>query len=71
MYPHVQGGIECCGCLLGKDQNFTSIEGAWNHLLEHRRAGHQVPEYAFEGILGDNLPEGYIWVKRDAETRIV
>ena len=56
MYPTTSGGIECCGCRLaeamGEDwPNFDSRLDAHNHLLEHRKAGDTVPQYAFDLLI--------------------
>lgn len=69
MFEHVSGGIECCGCLLQKGPedlfgailNFATRSQALAHLEEHRRAGHDVPEYAIARLreelaaLGDEV----------------
>ena len=48
-------GICCCACLLsptkglfglGFDMSFDGADEALDHLFEHRKAGHDVPEYA-------------------------
>lgn len=55
MFDSVHGGIECCGCRLqGFDEPFPLFNSrldAHNHLLEHREAGHSVPQYAFDRLV--------------------
>lgn len=44
--------IECCGCWL-EDIGCVTLTGhaaAIAHLEQHRAAGHEVPEYAFERL---------------------
>ena len=48
-------GIECCGCRLGETFVTSMPEEMIQHLAQHRRAGHYVPDYAVEG-LWSNIP---------------
>lgn len=42
-------GWSCMACRLqeGHTVDFSRAVDAWDHLLEHRRAGHLVPDHAF------------------------
>ena len=57
-------GIECCGCHLYPDDHvvFETPEAMIGHLVEHRKAGFFVPEYAITGLWDDvegaREPEG-------------
>jgi len=52
MYPSVHGGITCCGCKLEDPwPSFDSRLDAHNHLLDHRVAGHKVPQHAFDRLV--------------------
>jgi hypothetical protein len=54
MFPHVNGGIMCCGCQLNKGQfhspRFYTYEEAILHLNEHKKKGHKVPQYALDRL---------------------
>jgi len=59
LYPHVDGFVQCCGCLLSPSAeeggfrgnvNFDFKRGALAHLWQHRLAGHIVPQYAFDRL---------------------
>ncbi len=55
MYPHVDGGIRCCGCLLNEpnddhDPHFDHPEHALEHLYAHERSGHKVPSRAYNRL---------------------
>jgi|GEM_PF-1786803 len=75
-------GIECCGCKLpDHPPGFTvqTPEEMIEHLMEHRAAGHTVPEYALEELRREaGLPlafpektgleyarEHFAWAERD------
>ncbi len=58
MYPHIDGYIECCFCSLAQPdgyrlQHFHNHKDALGHLLEHRKAGHHVPQYAIDRLTVD------------------
>jgi len=66
MYPSVDGTIVCQMCLIliedqrqGKTWNsvFTSLEEAYEHLQEHLKRGHTVPERAFIRLRHEILGE--------------
>lgn len=57
----VDGGmVECCGCLLspagedtedtgwGLSRFFASVDALTDHMLEHRAAGHEIPDELLE-----------------------
>lgn len=48
--PTAEGHYECCGCYLN-GHSWKTLEHAEfvAHLDEHRAAGHEVPDYAYEG----------------------
>ena len=53
MYPDSFGAIICCGCNLLRaitSSVFWTPEEALEHLEEHRKAGHTVPERAFNRL---------------------
>lgn len=52
VFPRVDDRIECCWCkLAGRDNVLLDDErAAIDHLLEHRAAGHEVPQYAIERL---------------------
>lgn len=41
-------GKGCESCMMHGNLNFTSRSDAIKHLEEHKKAGHKVPEHAFE-----------------------
>ena len=62
MYDSVKGGLHCCACRLGDetlevpwdwgpDVVFHSRLDAHEHLMEHKEAGHSVPQYAFDMLV--------------------
>lgn len=64
LYHCVTNEIVCDGCRLGGGlKSFATRSAAIAHLEEHRRAGHDVPEEAFErlraeiGTIGDAVTE--------------
>ena len=67
IYPHVAGHIECSACFLNEPQDeyslFSSSKSITNddqlrdHLEEHARAGHNMPESLLQDILAD--PDRY------------
>jgi len=44
------GGEGCRRCMMHGSINFPTHEEALEHLLEHRAAGHDVPEYAIRRL---------------------
>lgn len=62
IYPHVGGHIECAACQLNECQDgdmFPKSEFIYDddhleqHILEHIRSGHNVPENLLSDILSD------------------
>ena len=51
MYADASGGITCCLCRLKRTVNLPTPEEAVEHLRQHRRAGHKVPEATFDMLL--------------------
>lgn len=51
------GGKGCDECMIHDDIHFDTYQEAINHLHEHVKAGHQVPDRAFEGLKRD-MEEG-------------
>ena len=44
------GGEGCKACMMHGSINFSTRSEALAHLLEHREAGHEVPDYAIEAM---------------------
>jgi hypothetical protein len=44
--------FQCCGCLLQEHSSFycNGQEAMIKHLLEHRKAGHVVPQHAIDRL---------------------
>ena len=67
IYAHVQGYIECCGCWLNdkpaEELYFNPSIAIYNddqlreHLAQHAKAGHSMPENLLQDILAD--PDRY------------
>ena len=69
VYHHYQGFLECCGCILdpeGEGWSFPSFKTRSEmitHLEEHKKAGHDVPEYAIDRLkeeietIGDDVED--------------
>jgi hypothetical protein len=57
VFHSVHGHWECCMCRLcdeGAGDHCADSPGQMvEHLLEHRRAGHSVPEYALESLVDE------------------
>lgn len=53
VYESCSGGFDCCGCNLLGDYNCATPEEMIAHLIEHRKAGQFVPDYAITGLWGD------------------
>lgn len=53
VYDDVNGKVACCGCLLGGASRYfvTHAELAL-HLREHEAAGHQVPAWVYDDLVG-------------------
>lgn len=54
-YEDFMGKYHCCGCLLREELSLTltrfeTLKELREHLEEHVKAGHKVPESAFEQI---------------------
>lgn len=43
VFADVNGGVECCGCLLGDDPHFYDRDTLIAHMREHIDAGDKVP----------------------------
>lgn len=43
-------GIECCGCAFGGSKTFATPADTVAHLMEHRAAGHDVPQSAIDEL---------------------
>jgi hypothetical protein len=56
LYESVSGGFRCCGCCLYEEPGITTPIEAFGHLWEHRKAGEQVPERAFQ-LLAKKIAE--------------
>jgi len=51
--PNCKGGggkVECPNCTMHKNTLMKTAEEALEHLEEHRKAGHVVPEHAFDRL---------------------
>ena len=50
-------GIVCCGCRLDpiEQTTFELHSEMIAHLLEHRKAGHVVPQYAIDTLLEESM----------------
>lgn len=60
------GRLECCGCCLFGITAFTTTTAAmFEHLREHRRAGHVVPDSTFERLDAD-AEEDNTWIRNYA-----
>jgi hypothetical protein len=46
VYESCSGGWECCFCGIGPSANFPSRTQMLDHLDQHVKAGHKVPDYA-------------------------
>ena len=63
IYAHVDGYIECCACwlnenldeysLFGLSEKIDTDEKLIDHLEEHAKAGHDMPEDLLQDILED------------------
>jgi len=66
-FPNSDGRYECCGCILVVDEKplgyhlADTAESFLEHLQEHVRAGHRVPDYTFGAVRhwGQENPEGW------------
>ncbi|HEY1707631.1 MAG TPA: hypothetical protein VGG10_05160 [Rhizomicrobium sp.] len=57
VYQSVEGGFDCGGCILGRNNFNAADENAiLEHLKEHRAAGHKVPNEAFRELGADFKP---------------
>ncbi|MGZ9829885.1 hypothetical protein ACXYTP_23510 [Tsukamurella ocularis] len=43
VFAHYQGFVQCCGCILGDEWDFHTLDALLAHLQEHVAAGHTVP----------------------------
>src|SRR5690242_12437057 len=51
------GHLECCGCRLGDQWTFGSTEEMIDHLAEHRKAGHRMPDDIEEALREDDYDD--------------
>jgi hypothetical protein len=63
IYSHIDGHIECCACwlnekletgLFGLSEKIRDDQSLSNHINEHIKAGHDIPEGLLEEILSDS-----------------
>lgn len=47
------GWLECCSCALGDNWRFDTVSAMREHLLEHQRKGHYVPDSVLSDLLDD------------------
>ena len=48
-FYNVDNKIECCGCILEDHTvEFDTVEEFIEHLREHKKAGHKVPDHLFD-----------------------
>ena len=67
VFEHVWGGIQCCGCKLSEtpfgSATFFTYSEMIEHLNEHKRVGHAVPEHVIPSLeeqikeRGDTVPD--------------
>jgi hypothetical protein len=61
VFMHVDGFLECCGCLLNDEcLELPATAQMVDHLREHVAAGHRVPDYVIPGLERDdaeNFPD--------------
>lgn len=50
VYESCSGGWECCGCIMNGNWNYSTRQEIVDHLLEHRKQGHTVPQYAIDRL---------------------
>ena len=53
IFDDVRGGITCCGCkLVGfpNDFNCETEDEMANHIIDHARAGHIIPDYLMQTV---------------------
>lgn len=48
VFAHYLGFVQCCGCNLGDEWDFSNREDLIAHLQKHRDAGQPVPDYLFD-----------------------
>lgn len=48
VFPHVDGYVQCCGCILGDKWDFHSPDEVVAHMHEHAEAGHLVHEHLLD-----------------------
>ena len=56
VFDHAYNGLYCCGCWLDDVYDFIAgidVDAMIKHLDEHRNAGHNVPDFVYEGIEED------------------
>ena len=51
VFEHVEGGYECCGCILDMSSfRCKTILEMLCHLEYHKNAGHEVPDYCIDQL---------------------
>lgn len=53
VFLSVSGHLECCMCSLERYFQAKTIAGMFEHLRAHKEAGHDVPDWVFDGIRED------------------
>jgi hypothetical protein len=46
-------GTGCDHCMMPGSQHFSGVQEAYEHLITHRQAGHEVPQRAFQALIDD------------------
>lgn len=54
IYMDVGGHLSCCGCWLGDEWEFHSTSAMIEHIQEHRKAGHDVPDGLEDALRRDD-----------------
>lgn len=57
------GYLECCGCILGDRWHFNSTQEMVDHIQEHRKTGHNVPE-GLEDELWEDDDDNWVTYRR-------
>lgn len=58
VFMNVGGWLECCACFLEKEDwgsfEADSTQKMIDHLTEHKKAGHRIPDHVFEELWRDD-----------------
>jgi hypothetical protein len=58
VFMHVGGHLECCACILHKEDwgsfQADSTQKMIDHLIEHKNAGHHIPEHVYANLWADD-----------------